>query len=183
MDLYKKAIATGFSALLLSLAAPCISGERTVDGADIEYTFLKECKDIVNNADAAYGEFVCGDVAGYQVKVSEQNPIYFNVLLLKDNKKISSDFAVVTNDNPVEPGHAIEWHLYDNKPKFMIFRLSWGTKDKPFEMKQYLVVNLVTENRICVIDKVVVDEVNDANEVARELIAEKYRGILACPDI
>jgi hypothetical protein len=89
----------------------------------------------------------------------------------------------VTKGNPVEPGHAIEWYLYDNKPRFMIFRLSWGTEDKPFEMKQYLVINLVTENRICVIDKVAVDKVKDANEVARELIAEKYRGILTCPDI
>ncbi len=44
---------------------------------------------------------------------------------------------------------AIEWHLVNNKPKYMIFRLSWGTENEPFKMRQYLVVNLMTDNDIC----------------------------------
>lgn len=171
----------GFGVFALLISTSCVSDNQMHDEKNIKYTFLKDCKDKVNNVNAAYSELVCPDVSGYQVEVSEQDPQYFNVLLIKDGKKISSDFTTVTHESPIEPGKAIEWHLYNNKPKFMIFRLSWGTEDNPFVMQQYLLISLVTDAQICVIDKVVVDKVKNANQVARDLIATKYQDMSACP--
>lgn len=169
-----------FTTFALLIFTSCVSSNQHDEETGIKYTFIKDCKNKINNVNAAYSELSCPDVAGYHVEITEQEPQYFNVLLIKDGKKISSDFTSETNENPIETGKAIEWHLYDNKPKFMIFRLSWGTADNPFEMQQYLVLNLVTENEICVIDKVLVDNVKNANQAARDLISIKYKDISTC---
>ncbi len=182
MRSFQKAVFSGLGIMALFMSMSCHGSERDQPGAEIKFTFLKECKDKTGNADAAFSESACPDLAGYRVEISEQSPRYFNIHLIKNNKRISSDFTMVTGENPLEPGKAIEWHLYDNKPKFMVFRLSWGTEDQPFEMQARLVINLVTEDEICVIDQVEVARVKNANQVARDLISRKYKGLAGCPN-
>jgi hypothetical protein len=42
-----------------------------------------------------------------------------------------TDFETLSDELPLEPGKTLEWHLYDGKPRFLIFRLGWGTEQEP----------------------------------------------------
>lgn len=181
MKAIHKLLLSGLSVITIFSTASCYSNNQTVNESTIKYTMLNDCKDTVNNVNAAYVELSCPEIAGYQVKITAQDPLYFNIILSKNSKETSTDFTTVSNDNPIEPGKAIEWHLYNNEPKFMIFRLSVGTEEKPFDMHQYLLINMVTDDQICVIDKVDVESVKNANQVARDLVANKYRDLTTCP--
>jgi len=155
--------------------------ESKVDLSKPQYTFLKDCKDNTNHDNAAFTELSCNPLSEYKVNITEQSPQYFNIILSKDDYKVSSDFTTVSNENPVEAGKAIEWHLVNNIPKYMIFRISWGTTEEPFNMRQYLVVNLVTDKEICALATVDVKNNKNANQKARDLIATKFKQTTSCP--
>ncbi len=70
---------------------------------------------------------------------------------------------------PVEAGKAIEQYFFNNKPKYMIFRLSWSSEDAPFNMREHLVVNLITNKNICALATVDVKNNKNANQKARDL--------------
>ncbi len=63
----------------------------------------------------------------------------------------------------------------------MIFRLSWGTESEPFKMKQYLVLNLVTNKEICSLATVDVKTNKNANQKVRDLIKNKFLNTTSCP--
>lgn len=145
------------------------------------YTFIKDCKDTSNNVNAAFTELSCSQLGKYKVDISAQSPQFFNIHLTKGSEKISTDFTVVTKDNPVEAGKAIEWHLHNNEPTHMIFRLSWGTDVEPFNMRQYLVLNLVTSKDICVLATADVKNNKNANQKIRDLMLNEFSEITTCP--
>lgn len=181
MNAVKKFFFYALSGSALVFVVPCHSEIQQGSDTAIKYTFIKECKEEVNNINAAYSERSCPDLAGYRVAISAQEPLYFTIRLAKNGKEVSTDFTAVTDDTPITPGNAIEWHLDNNIARFMIFRLSWGRAEAPFEMQQYLVINLITDEEICVIDKVPVARVTNANQFARALIASKYKTLTTCP--
>ena len=76
----------------------------------------------------------------------------------------------------------IEWHLYDKVPKFMAFRLAWGSDDKPYDMGEYRVVNLVTKNSICVLATIDSKMNKNANEKAHSLILNAFKKTDRCLD-
>ena len=150
--------------------------------ADIRYTFLKDCKETILNDNAAFSEQNCPDLAAFKVSITKQDPQFFNIILKHKTQESSSDFTVVSNKKPIKEGKAIEWHLQDNVPKYMIFRLSWGTDDQPFKMREYLVVNLVTANDICALATIDIKNNRDANEKARNLLLKEFKNTQACPE-
>lgn len=149
--------------------------------SEVQYTFLKECKETINNDNAAFSELSCPKIGDYKVSITEQSPQYFNIVLSKGDRNISSNFTAVTNENPVNAGKAIEWHITNNQPQYMIFRLSWGSTENPFKMKEHLVVNLVTEKDICVLATVDVKKNKKSNQKARDLISGKFKNSKSCP--
>lgn len=161
--------------IIISVLAPALSY------SDVQYTFLKDCKDIVNNDNAAFSELSCPSIAGYQVSVTEQSPQFFNIILSKAGQSITSDFTFVSKDNPIAAGKAIEWHVNNNAPEFMIFRLSWGSNNEPFKMNEHLVVNLVTDKNICVLATIDVKKNKKSNQKARDLVAGKFKNMKNCP--
>jgi len=154
---------------------------KVTEITEISYTFLKDCKDTVGNDNAAFTELSCPPVGDYKVNITAQSPQYFNIYLNKGDVKLSSDFTMVSHDNPIETGKAIEWHVVNQKPRYMIFRLSWGSEAEPFKMKEYLVVNLVTNTDICVLATVDVKNNKNANIKAQNLILEKFQLTDSCP--
>ena len=150
--------------------------------SEVEYTFLKNCKEKVKNENAAFSEMTCPSISGYKVSITSQSPQYFNIILSKSGRSLISDFTLVSNDNPIEAGKAIEWHINNNTPEFMIFRLSWGSNNAPFKMKEHLVVNLVTDKKICVLATIDVKKNKNSNQKARDLISGKFKGMKSCPD-
>jgi len=161
--------------IIVSMLAPALSY------SEVKYTFLKDCKDKVNNENAAFSEISCPTIAGYQVSITEQSPTFFNIILSKSGQSISSDFTIASKDNPIEAGKTIEWHINNNVLSFMIFRLSWGSNNEPFKMKEHLVVSLVTDKKICVVATIDVKKNNKSNQKARDLVAGKFSGLVSCP--
>ena len=161
--------------IIISVLAPALSF------SDVQHTFLKDCKDKVNNENAAFSEISCPTIADDQVSVTEQSPQYFNIMLSKSGQSLTSDFTLVSKDNPIEAGKDIEWHINNNIPEFMIFRLSWGSNNEPFKMKEHLVVNLVTDKNICVIATIDVKKNKKSNQKARDLISGKFKDMGSCP--
>jgi hypothetical protein len=80
----------------------------------------------------------------------------------------------------MEPGKTIEWHLTDNQPKFMIFRIKAQASDGL--MKEYLSLSLVTTKRICPIASINTAKNPTANQKVRELITEKFSTLTECPE-
>ncbi len=145
------------------------------------YTFIKDCKDTGAHENAAFTRLHCTSIGGYQVIITKQSPLYFNIFLIKDKIKVGTDFTIVSHERPIEVGKAIEWHFMNNKPKYMIVRLSWGPKSNPFEMRQYLIVNLISNNKICALATISVSNNKNANQKARNLIIGRFQKIVNCP--
>lgn len=145
------------------------------------YTFLKDCQDKASNDNAAFSEKKCPDLGEWRVDVTEQAPQYFTVHLSQGASRISSDFTSVTKGAPIEWGRALEWHFQNNKPQYLIFRLSWGTEAAPFRMREYLVLSLITDKRMCVLASVDVKNNENANQKIRDVISDKFSRIRVCP--
>lgn len=154
----------------------------TATTSDIRYTFIKECNESVENDNAAYSQLDCPDLGEYKVSITRQDPQYFNIILKKGNQETSSDFTAVSNEKPIEAGKAIEWHIQNNTPTHMIFRLSWGSDEQPFKMREYLLVNLVTSTDICVLATIDIKNNRNANEKARGLILKEFKDTRTCPE-
>lgn len=79
----------------------------------------------------------------------------------------------------MEPGKAIEWHLTDGTPRFMIFRIF--VQEENQIINEQLTLSLVTAERICPVASVSIKNNPKANEKMRSLISEKYKDIESCP--
>ena len=170
-----------FMVLALISLSSCQS-EQSQAQEKIIYTYIKDCVETVENENAAFSELSCPDVGSYKLNITQQSPMYFNVVLSNQVATISTDFTSLTNESPLEPGTAIEWHLVQGEPRFMIFRLSWGSQEQPFNMQQYLTINLVESNGICSLAVVRVSKHKNANQKARDVLNNQKRMRLECPN-
>ncbi len=168
---------------IVALSSTCYSSDNqeSTQLAPI-YTFIKDCKDTTDNDYAAFTELTCAPIKGFNIEITHQPPQFFNIHLIKDSTELSTDFIAVTNENPLEPGKAIEWHVENDQPRFMIFRLSWGTEESPLDMREYLVLNYVNKTDICSIATVNVKTNKNANQKVRDMMLEKFQEIKSCPE-
>lgn len=161
---------------ILTITVSCHS--QDVDS--IDYTHLKDCTETVTNENAAFSELHCKKIGSYSVSITQQSPTIFDIHLTHDNKVISTEFDQLTTELPLESGKTIEWHLVNGEPKFMIFRLKWGTEDAPFTMNEYLVASRIDKNGFCTLATIDVHENKDANQKARDTIKDSPGKADAC---
>ncbi|MBI3561135.1 MAG: hypothetical protein HY080_05395 [Gammaproteobacteria bacterium] len=169
----------GIVQYLLFLLVSCNS-HGAVD-EDIQYTHLRDCKERIENVNAAFSELVCPKIGAYDVIIKKQSPQFITIVLNADHHEIASNFVLLTNELPIEYGKTIEWHLKNKSPKYLVFRLAWGTEAKPFEMVERLVINLVSKDKICPIAMVNTKTVKNANQKIRDLLETELSTISSCP--
>lgn len=170
--------ATCKAMLFLTLLVGC-QNHAASQGTSIVYTQIKDCKEQVENDNAAFSELLCPSIGDYKVTIKQQSPQYFIVTLATAELSASSELETYTLEAPMEPGKAIEWHLLDKKPKFMVFRVK-VQKDNN-DVNELLTLNLVTKDRICPLASVATKTTPQANEKVRELIKTKFLETQECP--
>lgn len=145
------------------------------------YTRIDSCEETVQNDNAAFSILDCGKVGGRDLHITIQSPNIFTVRLKNGGSEAMSEFEELSGDLPLETGPAIEWYSDNHQPRFMVFRVSWGTDDGPFQMDERLVISYVTKDRICPLATVGVKSNKNANEKTRELIYDKFLSTSECP--
>lgn len=166
--------------LILSLMVACSSTASAIDET-IQYTYLKDCKEQIENDNAAFSELLCPKIGSYDVLIKKQSPQFITISLNAPGKSLATNFDPLTQDLPIEHGSAIEWRLVNKQPKYMIFRLAWGTASAPFIMTERLVINLVGNDRICPLVSIDTKAIKNANQMARDLLKAKLSTIDICP--
>jgi hypothetical protein len=147
--------------------------------ATIVYSTVSDCKETIQNDNAAYSELRCKPIGAYQLDIKQQSPQYFTISVGANGKTASSELETVTKELPMEPGKVIEWHLIGTELKYMIFRIKAQTGGTT--MKELLTVSLVTEKRICPIASIEVTKNPNANKKARDLLTENFAALKECP--
>lgn len=165
---------------ILLLIVSCNSNGSTVD-EKTQYTHLKDCKELIENDNAAFSELLCPRIGAYDVLIKIQSPQYITISLNTSGRTVSTNFNPVTKELPIEYGKAIEWHLENKEPKYMIFRLAWGTASEPFVMTERLVINLVSTDKICPLATITTKTSKNANQMARDLLGSELSKINNCP--
>ena len=166
--------------LILLLIVSCNSSGSSIDEA-IQYTHIKDCKERIENDNAAFSELLCPKIGSYDVLIKRQSPQFITISLNAAGKSLATNFDPLTQGLPIEHGSAIEWRLVNKQPKYMIFRLAWGTASAPFVMTERLLVNLVSNDRICPLASVDTKAIKNANQMARDLLRTDLAKIDACP--
>ena len=164
--------------VLLALLVGCQNQALSKD-TSIIYTQIKDCVEQVNNDNAAFSELLCPAIGEHQLGIKQQSPQYFTITLTATDISASSELETYTLEAPMEPGKAIEWHLVNNKPKFMIFRVKVQTEKG--SMNEMLTLNLVTKDRICPLASVATNTTPQANEKVRDLIRANFNDTKECP--
>ena len=160
--------------------ASCYSIGGAVD-EKIQYTYLKECKEKIENENAAFSELHCPKIGAYDVIIKKQSPQFFTIYLNMSSRSIATDFDSITNELPIEYGKAIEWHMEKKEPKYLIFRLAWGTIAEPHTMTERLIINLVSNDKICPLAVINSKTVKNANQKVRDLLSSELSKIHSCP--
>ncbi|WP_250461754.1 hypothetical protein [Microbulbifer litoralis] len=172
--------------LLLSFTSVACNSEADSktpeDSLKTSYTRIGSCEETVDNANAAFSILDCGKVAGRDLRITVQSPTIFTVRLMKSGTEAMSEFEELSGDLPLETGPALEWYSDNQKPRFMVFRVSWGTDKKPFQMDERLVINYVAKDRICPLATVSIESNKNANEKTRELIYDRFLSTSECPE-
>lgn len=145
------------------------------------YTRIDSCKETVESENAAFSILDCGKVGERDLHITVQSPTVFTVRLKYDGTEAMSEFEELSGDLPLETGPTLEWYSDNSQLRFMVFRVSWGTEDEPFQMNERLVISYVAEDRICPLATVGVKSNRNANEKARELIYDKLLSTSECP--
>lgn len=151
----------------------------TIQNTTIVYTQIKDCTEKIENENAAFSELLCQPIGKHTVEIKQQSPQYFIITLTAAELSAASELETYTLEAPMEPGKAIEWHLIDNKPKFMVFRVK--TQTAKGNVNEMLTLNLVTDNRICALASIATKNVPNANEKVRDLIKTKFNEVKECP--
>ncbi|WP_308364838.1 MULTISPECIES: hypothetical protein [unclassified Microbulbifer] len=151
------------------------------DTLQTSYTRIDSCKETVQNDNAAFSILDCGKVGEHDLHITVQSPTIFTVRLKKDSAEAMSEFEELSGDLPLETGPVLEWYSDNHQPRFMVFRVSWGTDDEPFQMDERLVISYITKDRICPLATVQVKSNKNANEKTRELIYDKFLSTTECP--
>lgn len=165
---------------ILLLIVSCNSNGMAADEKP-QYTHLKDCKEQIENDNAAFSELLCPKIGSYSILIKLQSPQFITISLNSTSRSLATDFNPITKELPIEHGKVIEWHLENKEPKYMIFRLAWGTASEPFVMTERLVINLVTSDRICPMATINTKAVKNANQMARDLLASELSKITSCP--
>lgn len=166
---------------IILLSMSCNSNASAVDERT-QYTYLKDCKEQIANDNAAFSEVRCPKVGSYDVLIKKQSPQFVAISLFVRGRSLVTNFNPLTQELPIEHGTAIEWRLEAGEPRYMIFRLAWGTSATPFTMKERLVVGLVDKDRICPLAVIRTAAVRNANQMARDLLGGELSTVRACPD-
>ena len=164
---------------LLTFGLCTIGCQSIAAPTSITYTKIADCTEQIENENAAFSESKCNSIGPYALNITQQSPLYFNIILSRDGKSITSELDTFSQEEPMEPGKAIEWHVTGETPKFMIFRI-FVLQENSTSHEQ-LTISLVTEDRICPIASVNVNGTPKANEKVRSLISERYQNLAACP--
>lgn len=170
-----------FSVSILLLLVSCNSNGGVEKS--IQYTYIKDCKEKIENENAAFSELLCPRIGSYDVVIKSVGMEFMSIILQGNGKSLATDSDDLTKDLPITPGQmkVIEWHSENNKPKYMIFRLAWGTATKPFVMTERLVINLVSSDKICPLATINTKAVKNANQMARDLLGSELSKITTCP--
>ena len=166
--------------LILLLIVSCNSNGSALD-EKTQYTHLKDCKEQIENDNAAFSELLCPKIGSYDVFIKKQSPQFITIFLNTSDRSVATNFHPVTKELPIEHGKAIEWHLENKEPKYMIFRLAWGTASEPFAMTERLVINLVGNDKICPLATINTKAFKNANQMARDLLGSELSKINSCP--
>ena len=164
--------------LFLTLLVGC-QNHAASQGASIVYTQIKDCKEQVENDNAAFSELLCTSIGDFGVTIKQQSPQYFTVTLTAAELSASSELEAYTLEAPMEPGKVIEWHVLDKKPKFMVFRVKVQKEND--DVSELLTLNLVTKDRICPLASIATKTTPQANEKIRDLIKTKFLETQECP--
>lgn len=165
---------------ILLLIASCNTNGSAVD-EKTQYTHIKDCKEQIENDNAAFSELLCPKIGSYSIIIKKQSPQFITIFLKNADHTLATNFNPVTNELPIEHGKAIEWHLENREPKYMIFRLAWGTPSEPFVMTERLVINLITKDKICPLATINTKAIKNANQTARDLLGSELSKITSCP--
>lgn len=176
-----KNIPMKFSVSILLLLISCNSNGDIEKS--IQYTHIKDCKEKTDNDNAAFSELLCRKIGSYDVAIKSVGVEFMTIILQRNGKSLATDSDDLTKDLPFTPGQmkVIEWHLENNEPKYLIFRLAWGTASEPFVMTERLVLNLVSNDRICPLATIKTRSVKNANQMARDLLASELSKVTSCP--
>jgi hypothetical protein len=142
----------------------------------VVYTQLKSCSELEANPNAAHSELKCPAIGKYEVRVEQAGQEYFGISLIKNGKKITSDFDAFTAMRPA--GQAIEWHLQSEEPVFMVFRIR---SEEAGAEKETLTLSLVTEAGICPLASIATHKNPKANQQVRDLISGQFAQTRSCP--
>ncbi len=156
-------------------------GKTSEKTLQTSYTRIDSCKETVENENAAFSVLDCGKVGDHDLHITVQSPTVFTVRLKDDGTESMSEFEELSGDLPLETGPTLEWYSDNSQPRFMVFRVSWGTDDEPFQMDERLVISYVAKDRICPLATVGVKSNKNANEKARALIYDKLLSTSECP--
>jgi hypothetical protein len=162
----------------LTLLVGC-QNQAASQSTSIVYTQIKDCTEQIENNNAAFSELLCPSIGRTKVEIKQQSPQYFIVTLTTEDLSVSSELEAYTLEAAMEPGKAIEWHLIDSKPKFMVFRVKIQKEND--EVNEMLTLNLVTKDRICPLASVATKTTPQANEKTRDLIKTKFHEVQECP--
>jgi hypothetical protein len=162
---------------LVSCADISMAGPKWVE---IVYTPISQCKEQVDNPNAAFSKLACKNVGKASLSIDIQSPQFFTLNLTQQGTTIHSEWDLLTKEGPMEAGKTLEWHVEGGVPKFLIFRLSYQT-DYSAPKQEVLTVNWVSKERMCILATVNALKNPTANQQARELIEQKFKNITECP--
>lgn len=170
-----------FVSWVLGLLVVSINSNGITVKEAAQYTHLKDCKEQIENDNAAFSELLCPKIGSYSILIKKQSPQFITISLINAGRTLETNFNPVTKELPIEHGKSIEWHLENKEPKYMIFRLAWGTPSEPFVMAEHLVINLVSNDKICPLATINTRAVKKANQMARDLLASELSKVTSCP--
>lgn len=164
---------------ILVAAVPLMLLTAATSPTSIQYSKLADCTEQQSNDNAAVSELSCQPVGRYPLHIRQQSPQYFSIELTANGQRLRSELEAFSQELPMEPGKTLEWHLNQQQPKFLIFRLK--VQHSPQRLTEYLTLNLVTDSRICPLARIETAKNRQANQLARDLLSTQFAQVTACP--
>jgi len=116
----------------------------------------RNCREIKSKADAE-GDYVgrCGGVSGYTLVLAEGDLRQNLTVVTPQKKEHSLELWTVVSSQFSNIGNTVEWRIVKRKPAALILRYNVNhDPEKPEKQTSYLVVTKITDDEICVTDKV-----------------------------
>jgi hypothetical protein len=178
--------------LSLALIAAASPAQAGATGVQISYTKIHECQEQIENPNAAFSQLQCKNIGKAAVSISIQAPQFFNLSVTQNGVTATSEWDLLTGEQPMEPGKTLEWHVQQGEPRFLVFRLRYNNADAAAkqsatpqqqtpQQQEVLTVNWVHQNRICILAAINTAKNPHANQIARDLINTTFNRITTCP--